>query len=301
MNNRNRILYDQNFMTCSGEWLNNISHGFGCSYKKKKIYFGCYKYGLMNGVGIVKKNKSLNLCLFKSNEKKVGIKISKNMEINICLYKDNKIYFKNELAKYFPYYKDNNISQNIQTEIFYKILNIDKSAIDNEILYNEDCKKNKATSLICEEDITKLARNRNDNFNLKHFLEIKSKKFKNLKKDDCNVNKSNSFCTPYYNYCYSLPNQKINQKINNYSNSLYENPLINSNNTNPSKFPNKFYRNSVPTTDYINKSENDVLPFEFDRFDKFDDKIDKPNTLGEVGMEYEKNKRVKKKKKKIPI
>ncbi|CXI35065.1 protein kinase, putative [Plasmodium berghei] len=290
------ILYNKNDVIYSGEWLNNISHGFGCSYKKKKIYFGCYKYGLMNGVGIVKKNKSLNLCLFKSNEKKIGIKISKNMEINICLYKDNEIYFKNKLGKYFPYYKDNNIPQNIQTEVFYKILSIDKSAVDTEITYNENFKKNKTTSLISEEDITNLTRNTNENFNLEHFLGIKSKKFKYLKKDDCNVNKSNSFCTPYYNYCYSLQNQKsLNKKISNYSNPVYDNPLINSNYINSPKFPNKFYRNSVPTTNYINKSENDMLPFEFG---KFDDKIDKFNISGEVGMIYEKNKKVKKKKKK---
>ncbi|CAD2103145.1 protein kinase, putative [Plasmodium vinckei] len=297
------ILYNKNDVIYSGEWLNNISHGFGCSYKKKKIYFGCYKYGLMNGVGIVKKNKSLNLCLFKSNAKKVVIQISKNMEINICLYKDNEIYFKNKLSKYFPYYKDNNISQNIQTEVFYKILNIDKSAIDNEIEYNENCKKNKSTSLIGEEDINNLTRNTNPNFNLEHLLGIQSKNFKYLKKDYCNVNKSNSFCTPYDNYCYSLPNQKnFNKKISNYSNPAYDNPLINNNNNNmnPPKFPKHMYRYSVPINSYINKSDNDMLPFEvgkFDKFDKFDDNICKSNMSSQVRMTYEKNKRVRKKKK----
>ncbi|SCM20382.1 protein kinase, putative [Plasmodium chabaudi adami] len=294
------ILYNKNDVIYSGEWLNNISHGFGCSYKKKKIYFGCYKYGLMNGVGIVKKNKSLNLCLFKSNAKKVGIKICKNMEINICLYKDNEIYFKNKLSKYFPYYKDNNISQNIQTEVFYKILNIDKSAIDNEIEYNENCKKNKSASLICEEDINNLTRNTNPNFNLEPYLGIESKKFKYRKKDYYDVNKSNSFCTPYDNYCYSLPNQKnFNKKIINYSNPAYDNPLAN-NNMDPPKFPKHMYRYSVPTNCYINQSENDMLPFEFgkfDKLDKFDDKIDKSNVSSQVRMTYEKNKRVKKKKK----
>ncbi|KEG01873.1 hypothetical protein YYE_03392 [Plasmodium vinckei vinckei] len=271
------ILYNKNDVIYSGEWLNNISHGFGCSYKKKKIYFGCYKYGLMNGVGIVKKNKGLNLCLFKSNAKKVGIEISKNMEINICLYKDNEIYFKNKLTKYFPYYKDNNISQNIQTEVFYKILNIDKLAIDNEIEYNENCKKNKSTSLICEEDINNVTKNTDTNFNLKHFLGVQSKKFKYIKKDYCDVNKSNSFCTPYDNYCYSLPSQKkFNKKISNYSNPVYDNPLTNNNNNNSmntSSIPKHIYRYSVPINSYINQSDNDMLPFEFDKIDKLD-KID---------------------------
>ncbi|VEV56082.1 protein kinase, putative [Plasmodium vinckei vinckei] len=299
------ILYNKNDVIYSGEWLNNISHGFGCSYKKKKIYFGCYKYGLMNGVGIVKKNKGLNLCLFKSNAKKVGIEISKNMEINICLYKDNEIYFKNKLSKYFPYYKDNNISQNIQTEVFYKILNIDKSAIDNEIEYNENCKKNKSTSLICEEDINNVTKNTDTNFNLKHFLGVQSKKFKYIKKDYCDVNKSNSFCTPYDNYCYSLPSQKkFNKKISNYSNPVYDNPLTNNNNNNSmntSSIPKHIYRYSVPINSYINQSDNDMLPFEFDKIDKLDkidDHIYKSNMSSQVRMTYEKNKRVKKKKKK---
>ncbi|VWU52559.1 protein kinase, putative, partial [Hepatocystis sp. ex Piliocolobus tephrosceles] len=121
------VLYNQKEIIYSGEWLNNIAHGFGCSYKNEELYMGSYKYGLMNGVGILKKKNSFNFCLYKNNGIKVLIKISKKMNIYLYLYKKKHIILKENLQDIFPFYINTKVSSKIHEQVFHKLFSMDKT------------------------------------------------------------------------------------------------------------------------------------------------------------------------------
>ncbi|SCQ16247.1 protein kinase, putative [Plasmodium ovale] len=133
------ILYNQREVIYSGEWLNNISHGFGCTYKNEELYLGCYKYGLMNGVGILRKNSSFNFCLFQSNRKKCLIKISKCMDIYLYMYKRKKVIFKEMLGNFFPFYMNREVPKVIHEEVFRILFSIDESLAK----FSSNCYKEK--------------------------------------------------------------------------------------------------------------------------------------------------------------
>ncbi|KNA00461.1 hypothetical protein PVNG_01095 [Plasmodium vivax North Korean] len=120
-------LYNSWGIVYSGEWLNNISHGFGCTYANEQLFLGTYKFGLINGVGILKKNTSYNFCLFESNRKKCKIKITKNMEVFLHCYKKDKLFLKEKLGAFFPLYADSTISRLVRQQIFRHLFGVDKS------------------------------------------------------------------------------------------------------------------------------------------------------------------------------
>ncbi|GAW80323.1 protein kinase [Plasmodium gonderi] len=144
------ILYNEKEVVYSGEWLNNISHGFGCTYRNEELFFGSYKFGLMNGVGILKKNSSFNFCLFQSSRIKRQIKITKNMNMYIYFYKNKKIIFKKKLSNIFPVYTDKTTSILVRKQIFLKLFGIGKSFMKYFSNHNQiDEKKKKAIQLSC--------------------------------------------------------------------------------------------------------------------------------------------------------
>ncbi|EUD68083.1 serine/threonine protein kinase [Plasmodium inui San Antonio 1] len=120
-------LYNRQGIVYSGEWLNNISHGFGCTYTNERLFLGTYKFGLMNGVGILKKNSSYNFCLFESNRKKCKIKITKYMDIYLHYYKKDRLFLKENLSAFFPVYADSTISRLVRKQIFDHLFAVDIS------------------------------------------------------------------------------------------------------------------------------------------------------------------------------
>ncbi|CAA9987529.1 protein kinase, putative [Plasmodium knowlesi strain H] len=122
-------LYNEQGIVYSGEWLNNISHGFGCTYTNEQLFLGTYKFGLMDGVGILKKNTSYNFCLFQSNRKKCKIKITKHMDIYLHYYKKEKLFLKENLNAFFPIYTDSSISRSVRKQIFEHLFGVDKSFV----------------------------------------------------------------------------------------------------------------------------------------------------------------------------
>ncbi|ANQ07357.1 Serine/threonine protein kinase [Plasmodium coatneyi] len=122
-------LYNPQGIVYSGEWLNNISHGFGCTYTNEQLFLGTYKFGLINGVGILKKKNSYNFCLFQSNRKKCKIKITKHMDIYLHYYKKDKLFLKENLSAFFPLYTDNTISRLVRKQIFDHLFGVDKSFV----------------------------------------------------------------------------------------------------------------------------------------------------------------------------
>ncbi|KJP87456.1 serine/threonine protein kinase [Plasmodium fragile] len=123
-------LYNPQGVVYSGEWLNNISHGFGCTYKNEQLFLGTYKFGLINGVGILKKKSSYNFCLFKSNRKKCKIKITKHMDIYFHYYKKDKLFLKENLSAFFPVYTEHSsISRFVRKQIFDHLFGVDISFV----------------------------------------------------------------------------------------------------------------------------------------------------------------------------
>ncbi|CRG99471.1 protein kinase, putative [Plasmodium relictum] len=221
-------LFNQKEVIYSGEWLNNISHGFGSTYKNGKLFVGSYKFGLINGVGILRKKNSFNFCLFQSNKKKFLIKISKYMDIYLYLYKNKKVILKEKFCTFFPIYMNKRIPKIVHKEIFFKLFSIDKS-INN--FSSQNYKNNKNYNNLCSNNSLNYI-----NFDL--YISCQNKLFRKtdkLKRKNSTNNDDDNSNNQYFG-------------INNNNNNYYNYDIDNNNNDNNNNSNDNFNNNNNKCT-----------------------------------------------------
>ncbi|SOV14410.1 protein kinase, putative [Plasmodium sp. gorilla clade G2] len=252
-------LYNQKEVIYSGEWLNNIPHGFGCNQKDGQLYMGCYKYGFMNGVGILRKKRSLNFCLFEWNKKKCMIRIFKYMDIYLYIYNnDEQILYKEKMDDIFPFYIDKNLCRNIHEQVFDKLFGM-SDELTSHLFQSMNKKNNKIKECVNSQGILQYI-NYDDHLNfLKDIinktdilnLRIDDNKINDNKINDNNNNKNNI-------YDDNNNNNNIYDDNNNNKNNIYDdnnnNNIYDDGNNN---YEFHFFDKSSKNKSNINKVEND--------------------------------------------
>ncbi|CRG96807.1 protein kinase, putative [Plasmodium gallinaceum] len=269
-------LYNRKEIIYSGEWLNNISHGFGSKYRNGKLFVGSYKYGLMNGVGILRKKNSFNFCLFHSNRKKCLIKISKYMDIYLYLYKNKEVILKEKLCNFFPIYINKNMPKIFHKEVFFQLFSIHES-ISN--FSSQNYKNNEKSDNVYSNDFLNYI---NCDLHLRYQNKIIRKTDK-MKRVDSNNNN-------YHNHNNSVDNNNNENKNSNHNrNTNNKNITTHNNNKCTFHFFNSSLKNSLTLTNlkYANEKSESSHNLSSESEQKL---IDNPPLLNNILNKYKNSK-----------